>query len=117
MGIPAYQVVSSLTLVCVQRLLRRLAGEKAPPPSHGARQIEPSSDRYHGRVVCAHVVKIDETLREAVIKQPSVSQLDGFMKLQQPDLRVSADLLMTNGVTDSLEVSRILGSGHQGGGL
>ena len=98
MGIPPYQVVSAVALVCSQRLLRR-------------RVNDPSAETgYRGRVGCGQVVTIDERLRGLILDRPTAGQLRLAMQDQQPDLRAAAAELVTARVTDTEEVARILGT-------
>ena len=98
MGIPPYQVVSAVALVCSQRLLRR-------------RVDDPSAETgYRGRVGCGQVVTIDERLRGLILDRPTAGQLRLAMQDQQPDLRAAAAELVTARVTDTEEVARILGT-------
>ena len=105
MGIPPYQVVSAVTVVCSQRLLRRCVekGAAAPP--------DPAAETgYRGRVACGQVVAIAEDLRRLVLDCPSASQLRSAMKKQQQaDLQSTAAELVARGVTDADEVRRVLG--------
>ncbi|HUU81898.1 MAG TPA: ATPase, T2SS/T4P/T4SS family [Phycisphaerae bacterium] len=111
MGVPAYQVVSAVTLVCAQRLLRRVArpggagagcgGEDSPTGDEGA--------GYRGRIACGHVVAIDDGLRGLILRHPTASELRSAMQAQQPDLPGAAGKLVADGVTDAEEVRRVLG--------
>ncbi len=92
MGIPPYQVVSAVTVVCAQRLLRRT-----------------TETGYRGRVACGHVVGLDEELRQLVLGHPGASQLRSAMAKQPPDMAAAARALAAAGVTDSQEVRRVLG--------
>ncbi len=95
MGVPAYQVVSSVSVVCSQRLLRR--------------RIAAGESPYAGRVACAQVVRIDEGLRELILTHPSASRLRQAIDRQGPDLYAWARALAEQGVTDMEEVHRVLG--------
>jgi len=95
MGVPAYQVVSSVSVVCSQRLLRR--------------KIAAGQSQYAGRVACAQIVRIDEGLRELILTHPSASQLRQAIARQGPDLYARAFALAEEGVTDMEEVHRVLG--------
>jgi general secretion pathway protein E len=104
MGAPPYQVVSVVTLVCSQRLLRRRADQaecSADNPVAG--------DGYCGRIACGQVVTMTEPLRELVLRHPTASQLRAAMQNQQPDLPAAANRLVRAGVTDVREVRRVLG--------
>lgn len=129
MDVPPYQVVSAVTLVCSQRLLRCRCPCRQEPAAHetaarpglesAAREVtappaEPSCNQclgtgYRGRVACGHVVRIDETLRELILSRPSAGQLRSAMRAQKPDLRTGAAEHVARGVTDIDEVHRVLG--------
>jgi type II secretory ATPase GspE/PulE/Tfp pilus assembly ATPase PilB-like protein len=96
MGIPAYQLVSSVSLVCSQRLLRR----RGPGDT--------DHDAYAGRVACAQIVRIDETVRGQIMSHASVSSLRETFAAQGPDLYARACNLVDNGVTEMTEVERVL---------
>ena len=96
MGIPPYQVVSAVTVVCSQRLLRRRVEKGAAALSPGAAPPDPAVETgYRGRVACGQVVAIDEDLRRLVLDCPRASQLRSAMKKQQqPDLQSTAAKLV-----------------------
>jgi type II secretory ATPase GspE/PulE/Tfp pilus assembly ATPase PilB-like protein len=96
MGVPAYQLVSSVAVVCSQRLLRR---------RHGA-----GDDDYAGRIACAEIVRLNDTARELVLSHASVSALRHAFSAQGPSLYERATGLADAGMTDRAEVHRVLGS-------
>ncbi|UCG15587.1 MAG: Flp pilus assembly complex ATPase component TadA [Phycisphaerales bacterium] len=109
MGIAAYQVVSSVVMVCSQRLLRRAqTGQHGEDERSAHRQFGPGG-RYVGRVACAQIARIDETVRELILAHPSVSRLRQAIAGQGPDLYQRACELADQCVTDTDEVRRILG--------
>ena len=110
MGIPPYQLVSAVTVVCSQRLLRRRIDKDDIEPSPAAATPHPAAETgYRGRIACGQVVAIDEALRRLVLDRPSASQLRSAMKKQQPDLQSAAAKLVARGATDAEEVRRVLG--------
>ncbi len=95
MGLEPYQITSALFGVVSQRLLRRSDG----------------SGGYRGRAVVAEMVTLDEPLRRAVLRRGDADALQqtyegqpGFVSMRQ-----SAADPVARGVTDTLEVERILG--------
>ncbi len=110
MGAPPYQVVSAVTLVGSQRLLRRRVDSSVEDPAQpvisGQGLAEPG---YRGRVGCGQVVVIDQSLRELILQHPTAAELRQAMKAQQPDLPAAAAALVAQGVTDVAEVRRVLG--------
>lgn len=116
MDVPPYQVVSVVTLVCSQRLLRCRCPCRQEPAAREvtAPPADPSCSQclgtgYRGRVACGHVVRIDETLRELILSRPSAGQLRSAMQSQKPDLRAGAAQHFARGLTDIDEVHRVLG--------
>ncbi len=109
MGLPPYQVVSAVTAVCSQRLLRRCMPANL---AHGGGPDTGPPGKYHGRVACAHLVEIDEEFRSLILEQPTASRLRSAMQRQQPDLHAAAARLVVAGVTDVEEVRRVLGDGE-----
>lgn len=94
MGLEPYQISGSLFGVISQRLLRRKA-----------------ADGYRGRVPTSEAVKLDDTLRRQITTRATADELrqqyqsrEGFVTL-----RHSADRATILGLTDALEISRVLG--------
>ena len=129
MDLPPYQVVSAVTLVCGQRLLRRRCtcrrvaprglkpaarGDGAPVENQTCRECLGTG--YRGRVACGHFVEIDDALRELILHRPSAAQLRSAMRAQQPDLAGGAAGHVAAGTTDAEEVGRVLGSIRAPGG-
>ncbi len=102
MGVPAYQVVSSVAVVCSQRLLRR-------------RQDGGAGGDYAGRVACAEIVRIDEPARALILSHASASSLREVLAAQGPGLYERACGLADAGVTDMTEVQRVLGFPNEPG--
>ena len=95
MGLEPYQITSALFGVVAQRLLRR------SDPSGG----------YRGRVPVAEIVVMDGPLRRAILAREDADSLrrtyteqSGFASMRQ-----SAGELVAQGITDDVEVERILG--------
>jgi type II secretory ATPase GspE/PulE/Tfp pilus assembly ATPase PilB-like protein len=138
MGIPAYQVVSAVTLVGAQRLLRRTVtpyvGLSRNSPAHARRSMDvdqchllDSNDgpvdmvsptrsprlsvlqRYCGRVACGQIINIDETLRQLILQNPTATQLRRAMAGQDLAPMIRAGDLLAAGITDREEVLRVFG--------
>jgi type II secretory ATPase GspE/PulE/Tfp pilus assembly ATPase PilB-like protein len=101
MGIAAYQLVSSVAVVCSQRLLRRLCRAGACDRCFGT--------GYVGRLACAQIVRLDEELRAMVLEHASASRLRRAIAERGPDLYERGAELAEQGVTDAAEVRRVLG--------
>ena len=109
MGIAPYQLVSALTLICAQRLLRRKCHACGSP----ARTDCPAclGVGYAGRVAVAELARIDESARRLILEQPSASRLRGHFHERGRGLRQRAQDLVSQGVTDTAEIDRALGMG------
>ncbi len=107
MGIPAYQLVSTLTVVCSLRLVRKRCGAcggASPSECTGC-----LGTGYAGRTAVAWTAALDEAVRQLVLQHPTASQLRAMFKRQGPDLADSAEGLVSRGITDRQEVARVLG--------
>ncbi|HNQ21544.1 MAG TPA: GspE/PulE family protein [Phycisphaerae bacterium] len=108
MGVAPYQLVSTLTLVCAQRLVRRLCSEcRGRKQSSCGRCL---GTGYHGRVAVAQVVRLDESVREEVLRRAPAARLREVLKVQGPGLAQQGARLVSEGVTDAPEVARVLGT-------
>jgi general secretion pathway protein E len=94
MGAAPYQITSALYGVVSQRLLRR----RGP-------------DGYRGRVPVAEFVELDEPTRAAILRRDDAKTLDGLFQKQKSfvSLRQAALTLIESNVTDTPELSRVLG--------
>jgi general secretion pathway protein E len=108
MGIAPYQLVSALTMVCSQRLLRRTCHE-CDLDSRAACQ-RCLGTGYSGRTAVAQLARIDEATRRLMLQYPTTTELRERFRKQGPDLFECAGLLLTGGITDEAEVARVLGS-------
>jgi len=94
MGMEPYQITSCLFGVVAQRLLRRKAGEG-----------------YKGRVPVAEFARLTPAVRQAILNRSDAETLQQILQ-QQGDcqtLRQAAQGLVTQQITDELEILRILG--------
>jgi type II secretory ATPase GspE/PulE/Tfp pilus assembly ATPase PilB-like protein len=113
MGIPPYQLVSALRLICAQRLVRkgcrRCGAERRPdcPACLGT--------GYSGRTAIAHLVRIDEDVRSLILRHPPASELRVHLARQGPSLAEAGQRLISREVTDAAELAAVLGTGGQTG--
>ena len=107
MGIAAYQLVSALTLVSSQRLLRKRCIEC--DPSARADCARCLGTGYAERVAVAQIACVNESLREIILNNPTTAQLRETLDTQGPDMHKRARDLVDHGVTDRNEVARVLG--------
>ena len=130
MGIPAYNIASSLTLIIAQRLARRLCKYCAEPetnvPKSALKELGFTDDMlktatlmkpvgckqcrkgYSGRVGVYEVVKVTKVLSSAILKGANVHELEkaardaGFY-----DLRKAALMKCAQGIISLEEVNRV----------
>ena len=109
MGIPPYQLVSTVNMICSQRLVRRLC-HKCNSETR-AECAACLGSGYCGRVVIAHTAPIDERVRQLVLRDPTSHALRAMLKELGPDLADRASALLGEGITDANEMTRVLGPG------
>lgn len=130
MGVPAYNIASSLTLIIAQRLARRLCRYCAEPETtvpksalvelgftdhllQGANIRKPvgckqCSKGYSGRVGIYEVVKINKALSTAILRGATIHELEETSKSAGFDsLRMSALKKCAEGVISLEEVNRV----------
>jgi general secretion pathway protein E len=108
MGIPAYQVTSTLNGILAQRLLRTICaacgtsagGEPACPQCVGT--------GYSGRTAVGHLVGMTPDLRRAVLDERDASELTRLCA-HTGSLRTDAERLVADGRTRVEELRRVLG--------
>jgi type II secretory ATPase GspE/PulE/Tfp pilus assembly ATPase PilB-like protein len=106
MGVPAYQITSTLQGVLSQRLLRTLA---EPDGSTAGRDAASTSEvRYAGRTAVGHFVEMTPALRQAILDGADVARL-GAPELSPGSLREDAGRLLEAGRTTPEEVQRVVG--------
>jgi general secretion pathway protein E len=108
MGVPGYQVVSTVSVVCSQRLLRTLCPACGRGSDRGGCETCKGSG-YHGRTAIAEMLTMTERLREAILAAPSVSGIREIGAAQGENLIEAASGLVSAGRTDADEVRRVLG--------
>ena len=129
MGIPAYSIISSVTLVIAQRLARRLHECKKPHnlPPHallaagftqedidaGMTLYEPvgcehCNEGYKGRVGIYQVMPLSEEIQKIILEGGNALQIgEAARKVGINDLRASALLKAKHGVTSLAEIDRV----------
>ncbi len=113
MGIPPYQLVSALTLVSSQRLVRKLCpacrrgtNRVDEPFVHGG-CVECHGTGYRGRTACSQLFVMDEAGRTAVLAHATSAVMRGIAARQGPGLLDDAARLVRTGQTDWDEVRRV----------
>jgi general secretion pathway protein E len=104
MGIPAYQLVGALSLVCAQRLLRTLCAACAGRGCDACAQTG-----YCGRTACAQSAVMDEPLRKAVLSHAPAGDLRRLIAAVRKPLAADARRLVESSKTTQDEVLRVLG--------
>ena len=106
MGIATYQVVSALTVVVSQRLLRTVC----PACGGQGRCTACMSTGYLGRTACGQIAVMDDALRQAVLDHRPIGELRDIIRRDRPDLAADARHLVEEGKTTIDEVRRVLGT-------
>jgi general secretion pathway protein E len=115
MGLPPYQITSSVVLVWTQRLLRVLCdGCKSPGTEGffeavGCERCEQSG--YWGRTACAGWARMEEDLRGAILQRSDASRLREVIR-QQGSEGLAADAMrhVRAGRTSLEEIRRVVGT-------
>ena len=119
MGVPGFHLGASLSLVCAQRLVRRLClhcRRPCDPPSphaaprgdegwHMAQGCERCLGGYSGRVGVFEMMPINTELHEALLRPPDVRRFTDIARAHgTPSLREAGVSLAAQGVTSWAEV-------------
>jgi type II secretory ATPase GspE/PulE/Tfp pilus assembly ATPase PilB-like protein len=107
MGIPPYQLVSALSLVCSQRLIRLRCKHCGTSTLRGCDACLGTG--YSGRTAIAQIATLNERTRSLILAQSPASILSEELKKQELDLSGHARGLLASGVTDEDEIVRVLG--------
>ncbi|MEL4409399.1 type IV-A pilus assembly ATPase PilB [Shewanella algae] len=130
MGVPGYNIASSVNLIIAQRLARRLCPECRQPeeiPEHELLQLgftqqqidagftpykpcgcELCSGGYKGRVGIYEVMKMSDEIARTIMEGGNSLQIAATAKQQgMRDLRLSGLLKVIQGVTSIAEVNRV----------
>jgi general secretion pathway protein E len=105
MGIPPYQLVGALTLICSQRLLRMLC-----PACSGGGCEQCTRTGYQGRIACGQAAVVDDTLRGAILAQTPAGELRRLIARNRLTLAADARRLVAEKKTTEEEVLRVLGT-------
>lgn len=105
MGIPPYQLVGALSLICSQRLLRTVC-----PKCEGAGCEDCTQTGCMGRIACGQAAIVDETLRRAILAQTPAGELRRVIARNRPTLAADARRLVAEKRTTEEEVLRVLGT-------
>jgi len=114
MGIPAYQVTSSVEGVVNQRLVRRLCRCKGRDEASGEPMATGCDDCYHtgyaGRVLLAERMALTSPLRQALLQHTDRDALDALLAEQgHQTLLDHALVLLREESTDRAELQRVCG--------
>lgn len=128
MGIEPFLVSSSLIMVCAQRLCRRICTKCARPQRYPGDFLEKigfkekvatfykaegckycNNTGFYGRIAILEAVKIDDTIREMILKKKSIDEIKNYA-IQNCGLRLlreDAFLKVKDGLTSLEEALRI----------
>jgi type II secretory ATPase GspE/PulE/Tfp pilus assembly ATPase PilB-like protein len=120
MGIEPYQVTSSISAVLNQRLVRKLCNKckvKKEQTDHGqdarATQYEAKGCKecfetgYRGRAVVAELVKLDSSIRNAILAKADLDTLEKLLKDSgHKTLADDAARLVETGITSEAEIEK-----------
>ncbi|MBN1346244.1 MAG: type II/IV secretion system protein [Phycisphaerae bacterium] len=115
MGIPPYQLVSMLSLVTSQRLVRTLctacrrATDRSNEPYAHVGCEACHGTGYFGRTAIGQSFSMDASARAAVLDHASADALRELNAKQSPGLLDNAERLVRDGITDADEIRRVLG--------
>lgn len=119
MGVPGFHVGASLTLVCAQRLLRRLCihcrnrtpspphiGDRFPDADwHAAQGCERCLGGYTGRIGVFEMLQMTPELHESLLREPNVRRFTAIARQQGTlSLRDAGLALAARGLTSWEEV-------------
>jgi type II secretory ATPase GspE/PulE/Tfp pilus assembly ATPase PilB-like protein len=107
MGIAPYQLVSALSVVSSQRLLRTVCttcGNK------GGTCEACAGTGYRGRTACGQIAVIDEPLRQAILQRTAAGELRRQILKNGPDLIADARRLEREARTTQDEILRVFGA-------
>jgi general secretion pathway protein E len=104
MGIAPYQLVSTLSTVCAQRLVRCVCTECG-----GAACDECAATGYRGRTACACLAEIDAELHAAVLRHAPAAELRALIVGRFGNMLDDAQRLLSKGRTTPEEIARVVG--------
>ncbi len=116
LGVAPYNIISSLIVVIAQRLVRKLCSEcKQMTRNNNFISYEPKGccyciDGYKGRIGIYEILSLSETLKELILTQASLAQLQSeTQKEKYLTLKDSALAKVQAGITSISEIQRVLG--------
>jgi general secretion pathway protein E len=113
MGVETYLLTSGVRGILNQRLLRRLCQACRRQTAHGWEAVgcgQCLGTGYHGRILLAELVLLDETLRQAILARADTLALERCAAQSgRPTIRSAADDALEQGWTTPLEITRVLG--------
>jgi type II secretory ATPase GspE/PulE/Tfp pilus assembly ATPase PilB-like protein len=109
MGIETYLLTSGVKGILNQRLLRRVCTK-----CHGQADVancdQCLGSGYHGRMLLAELVLLDEALRQAVLARADTQTLEKCAAASgRPTIWTAADMALEQGLTTRQEITRVLG--------
>ncbi|MCL4104166.1 UNVERIFIED_CONTAM: hypothetical protein GTU68_035028 [Idotea baltica] len=105
MGVPAFNLATSVNLIIAQRLARRLCKECTKPAAVGCASC---NEGYKGRVGVYEVVRVTPEISRIIMEEGNSLQINDQARAEGfNDLRASALLKVTQGLTTLEEVNRI----------
>ncbi len=105
MGVAPYQVVSALTLVATQRLVRRIC-----PDCRATGCAACGQTGYQGRTACGAFADLNEPLRQQILRCAPAETLREIIAQRRGSLVDDAQRLLAEGFTTINEVRRALGT-------
>jgi type II secretory ATPase GspE/PulE/Tfp pilus assembly ATPase PilB-like protein len=113
MGLETYLLTSGLKGIVNQRLLRRLCTACRRHGERGWQSVGCDAcfgTGYHGRLLLAELVLVEEPLRQAILARADTSALErAAAQAQRPTLRGAAEQALAAGETSAEETARVLG--------
>jgi type II secretory ATPase GspE/PulE/Tfp pilus assembly ATPase PilB-like protein len=115
MGIETYLLTSGVKGILNQRLLRRLCQSCHKQTGDGweaAGCEQCLGTGYHGRMLLAELVQLDEALRHSILGRADTQAMEKCVaESGRPTLRSAAEHALAEGQTSRAEVLRVLGPG------
>ncbi|HZZ79690.1 MAG TPA: GspE/PulE family protein [Gemmataceae bacterium] len=113
MGIETYLLTSGVKGILNQRLLRRLCMKCRKPGDGDWSAVgcdQCLGTGYHGRMLLAELVLLDEAMRHAVLARADTQTLEKCVADSgRPTIWAAADAALEKGLTTRQEVTRVLG--------
>jgi type IV pilus assembly protein PilB len=106
-GLPSYEIASSISLITAQRLIRKLCVHCKDFPTQGC---EHCTDGYAGRMAIHEILPMTEEMAELVFQGSSIKTLKECAKKQgMISLKESGDCAVRNGLTTEIEIKKNVG--------